>query len=512
MKTLKHLLLILAIVLLCGITLKSNATHIDSIQLIIDRNQLVLPGESFDIGIITYQSNGKIKRTQGLGGGASFWWNYKVEVVNGVFNNGRVTVDENLMPSKGKYVRLKVYPKKNPELAVNTAIPLNYEVAVSYQPTNNFDKAPGSRIQGDIHAIFNNGSERLYSDIRDRKIDNLYSVSTIGGSWKNGKFEIDNNFMNIPGHYVQLVVQAERNPAVRDTFAFILDYRHDYDMTLVGFSGSNGFSGSGGFSGGEGQRGGFGQPGQDGEFGRPGPDISIWVDSYYDSIVGNELLYIFARNMENNQEYRYLVNTYGGSINFMTRGGSGGMGGDGGYGGDGGDGRDGEVRVEHHKVKEIHQKPEKRIVKKRVQKEIVTSNGPELVWVEVEEEETVMVDYEVWVDKEETIRGRGGNGGDGGWGGPGGLGGYGGPGGDVYLYFTKDALKYKHLVRVCSEGGSGGKHGNGGRGGRGGDGGEGNPRGDSGHHGKDGPEAIGWAESGYNGRVFISTTNDKLVN
>ena len=66
MKTLNHLLLIFTIFLLCGISLKSQAARIDSIQLIIDRNQLVLPGESFDIGILVYQSNGKIKRTQGL--------------------------------------------------------------------------------------------------------------------------------------------------------------------------------------------------------------------------------------------------------------------------------------------------------------------------------------------------------------------------------------------------------------------------------------------------------------
>ncbi|MDP2114312.1 MAG: hypothetical protein Q8K69_09670, partial [Bacteroidota bacterium] len=91
---------------------------------------------------------------------------------------------------------------------------------------------------------------------------------------------------------------------------------------------------------------------------------------------------------------------------------------------------------------------------------------------------------------------------------PGGLGGQGGYGGNITLYFTDDAMPYKHLITVRSEGGSGGMHGSGGSGGHGGRGGYGNPNGRSGLSGQSGPSAIGWAESGRSGQIRIQATEE----
>jgi hypothetical protein len=44
----------------------SPSNKIDSIQIVFDNQQLVLPGESFSIGIISYTKNGKISKTKGM--------------------------------------------------------------------------------------------------------------------------------------------------------------------------------------------------------------------------------------------------------------------------------------------------------------------------------------------------------------------------------------------------------------------------------------------------------------
>lgn len=49
------------------------APKMDSIQIVFDDQQLILPGKSFQIGIISYYKNGKIRKTVGMEGG-SVWW------------------------------------------------------------------------------------------------------------------------------------------------------------------------------------------------------------------------------------------------------------------------------------------------------------------------------------------------------------------------------------------------------------------------------------------------------
>ena len=55
----------------------------DSIQIVVDKNQLVLPGESFKIGVISYHPKEKIRKTIGMDGGSVLWWRYKTEIVGG---------------------------------------------------------------------------------------------------------------------------------------------------------------------------------------------------------------------------------------------------------------------------------------------------------------------------------------------------------------------------------------------------------------------------------------------
>src|SRR5665648_453538 len=85
---------------------------IDSIQVVFDGRQLILPGESFHIGIVSYYKNGKVKKTVGFDGGSVWWWNYKVEVSGGADFGGRILVNEELAPPKGKYIGIKAWPRK----------------------------------------------------------------------------------------------------------------------------------------------------------------------------------------------------------------------------------------------------------------------------------------------------------------------------------------------------------------------------------------------------------------
>ena len=140
------------------------APKIDSIQLVFDDQQLILPGESFQIGIISYYRNGKIRKTIGLSGGTAWWWRYKVEVSSGTDFSGRISVNDQLLPSKGKYIDIKAWPRKQPELAKELLLPLNFETKIEYRPTADFDKAPGSQIKGELLTEFNNGQIRICSD------------------------------------------------------------------------------------------------------------------------------------------------------------------------------------------------------------------------------------------------------------------------------------------------------------------------------------------------------------
>lgn len=445
----------------------------------------------------------------GLLGGSVWWLKYKVDVTGGSDFGGKILVNEKLVPSKGKYIGLRVYPRRQPALQKEMLIPLNYDTRIVYRPTNRFDKAPGSQIKGEVEAEFNNGIKRVYENLRTSKESDYYRFSPNGGSWYNGKFVIDPDFMNIQGHKASLVVSSMLNRSVTDTFAVLLDYRHAYQLHFSGASGSSGFSGSSGHSGSTGANGSDGQNGGDGAPGMDGPEVGIWVDLYHDSILHTDLLYVYAQNQWTGQEYRYLINPDGGTLQVSSEGGDGGRGGDGGNGGSGGQGQEGERWVETHIEKKTIQKPVvKKVIKKRTRK-TTDANGKEVeTEVDVEVEETVYVDEVIDVVVEEVKYGPGGPGGNGGWGGAGGYGGQGGNGGNIFLFFTEDARPYQNVIIARSNGGSGGSHGSGGHGGSGGSGGFGNPNGPSGSGGQSGPSAIGWASEGYGGKITIQPTEE----
>ena len=486
-----------------------SSQKVDSIQIAFDKQQLVLPGESFKIGIISYYRNGKIKKTTGLLGGSVWWWKYKIDVVGGTDFSGKVTVNEELIPSKGKYIGIKAYPRKQPELIKELLLPLNYETKIAYRPTGNYDKSPGSQINGEVISEFNNGIVRICDDWRNNKESQNFLFSGKGGYWKNGKFTIDPDFMKIENHHANLIINSLRNTSVADTFSVQLDYKHAYDLHFSGSSGIHGFSGSSGSTGYSGGNGTDGQNGQNGEFGDDGPDIGVWVDLYRDSVLNADLLYVYAQNLFTNKEYRYLINPEGGSLDVSSFGGTGGNGGSGGNGGAGGNGRDGEKWIETHIEKQTVKKPvTKKVVRKEIHKRKDTDGKEYDVEVDVETTETEYVDEVIDVVVEVVHQGPGEDGGDGGWGGPGGLGGSGGYGGNITLYFTRDAMPFSYLITARSEGGSGGMNGSGGFGGSGGSGGVGNPSGRSGSSGQSGPSAFGWASSGGSGQIRIQSTEE----
>jgi hypothetical protein len=481
----------------------------DSIQIVYDRNNLLLPGESFPIGVVSYQKNGKVKKTVGLAEGNAWWMPYKVEVKGGSFSGGNILVNDELIPSKGKFIELKVYPRKQPELARTTLLPLNYETNIQFRPTADFEKAPGGQIRGELVTEFNNGQKRICKNLKNGDEAGRYRFLPNGGRWDRGRFIIDSDFLHIENHQPSLVIQSLRSPDLADTFKVLLDYRHTYDLSFSGSSGHLGFSGSDGSSGTPGYHGMDGQPGQNGGFGEDGPDIDVFADLYRDSLLNCDLLYVYARNQWSGEEYRYLINPDGGKLLVNSFGGSGGNGGTGGRGGNGGDGRDGEKWTETHMEKQIVKKP---VVKKSIRKEKqkkTDAEGKEYeVEVDVEVSETVYVDEETWVPVTIEKQGPGEDGGDGGWGGPGGLGGEGGYGGTINLYFTSDAMPYRDLIVARSSGGSGGIHGSGGSGGNGGRGGYGSPNGRGGFSGHSGPSPIGWASDGHDGKIVVRWTEE----
>jgi len=470
----KILTLVIFFTLLFG---KANASifnfakQVDSIQLVYDSDALLLPGKKFEIGVFAYFKNGKVKKTWNLKNGTLMWSKFNVEVIGGTYSSGKVTVNNKLYPSKGKYIQVRVFPQKAPEMAKTLLLPLNYEENIEIVPTTEMVKAPGFNFKFKVVSTFNNGVIKDYYFKRhDLLKSKFFSFKTEGGILKSGKFYIDEDFQNILDHRANITVVSKRNPDCQHSFDINLDYKANYYLTLRGFGGtwgwggSDGASGSNGGSGSSGGHGGDGQNGRNGENGSDGPDISVWTDLYYDSLLASNLLYVYVEDMNTGAERRYLINPDGGEFFVTSQGGSGGRGGDGGRGGSGGNGGDGAW---HSKVE---QDTDSTTVTKR------------------------------WQDD-------GGDGGHGGNGGYGGCGGDGGNGGNLFLYFTNDALIYQDLIHPDSDGGSGGLGGSGGSGGSGGKGGTGNSSGSDGRSGSSGSSRR-WGSSGYGGTIFFDSTDD----
>lgn len=473
---------------------------VDSIQIVFDKNQLVLPGESFKIGIISYHKKGKIRKTFGMKGGSVLWWKYKTEVRGGENSSGKINVSKDLIPSKGKYISIKVYPRRQPQLAKTVLIPLNYEIALDFKPKANFDKAPGCSFEGKIAATFNNGRVLVYNIVNSNTTSKNFEINSGGILYDNGRFTIEPDFRNIIDHRVDVWIRSKRNPLLYTNYSILLDYKHKYSLAFRGSSGMSGFNGSDGSRGLINGNGAHGESGYSGQSGEDGTDIGIWVDNYFDSTLTCNLLYVYAENFQSKEEFYYLINPDGGRLNVITEGGNGGRGGD---GGNGADGADGQIWYETKTKTRIVKKPFTKTVVKTVTKRRTTGTGKQEEYdVQVTEQITEYRDvtetYQVQVRHQKP----GHDGGNGGFGGSGGSGGQGGWGGNIYTYFTFDAMDYENRIIAQSRGG------NGGNGGHGGCGGSGSPNGKSGCSGGDGPELIGWANDGQSGELFLNSTEE----
>ncbi len=479
----------------------------DSIQIIVGKNQLVLLGESFKIGVISYHPKEKIRKTKGIDGGSVLWWRYKTEVVGGENWGGKITVNPQLMPSKGKFISIKVYPRKKPKFAKTILVPLNYETEVAFRPTTEFDKAPDCSFKGEIISVFDNGLERAYNLKSDLDTDN-FLIFTNGLSSRKGKFTIEADFTKIENHRVDLEIVSRRNPEVSHTFSVLLDYKHDYNLSFYGSSGLNGFDGFDGTNGIFGSNGGNGAPGGWGESGYDGPDVGVWADMYFDSTLNCNLLYVFSENFQTGEEFKYLINPDGGKISVTSEGGDGGNGGNGGDGGNGGKGADGEIWYETKIEKRMVSKPFTETVTKKVKKIVINNEGKQ---EEIEQEVTELItvyrqveeNYEVKIMHQKP----GQDGGNGGCGAYGGDGGHGGFGGNIFLYFTNDAQEFEKSIVAQSFGGSGGFNGSGGSEGSGGQGGNGNPNGSCGFPGNPGSSGF-MGSSGYSGNILKGSTKE----
>lgn len=500
--------IIVLIVLSGNVNAGIFSPKIDSIKIVFDKNQLVLPGESFKIGVISFHKKGKVKKTLGMKGGSVFWWRYKTKVVGGKNYGGKITVNQHLMPSKGKYISINVAPRRKPKLAKTILIPLNYETKINFAPTTQFDKAPGCSFKGEIISEFDNGVVRKFKNLRTKHDMQNFRIFTDGLSYRKGRFTIESDFTKIIDHQVLLWVTSLRNPEIIGSFSILLDYKHNYHLSFSGSSGFNGFNGTSGSGGSTGSDGSNGGHGEDGSNGYDGPDVGVWTDMYFDSTLNCRLLYVFAEDFYSGEEFKYLVNPDGGNLIVTSRGGDGGSGGNGGNGGDGGKGADGRIWYETKIEKRTVSKPFNETVTKKVKKTVYNSEGePEEVEEEVTEVITVYRDveeeYEVTIKHQEP----GEDGGNGGHGGYGGYGGHGGYGGNIYLHFTDDAWAFANLIIASAPGGTGGSGGCSGSGGSGGFGGYGNPNGNSGSNGSSGSNGFSGSHGG-NGQIYVNSTEE----
>lgn len=510
MKTFYFLKIAVSLLFFTLAAFTASAFKIDSLKIEYDKNQLVLPGEKFSISITSFHADGKVRKTRGVPGGNVSWGRYNVYVGGGRFVNGKIEVNEKLVPSIGKYIEVEVSPKKNPEIQERLLIPLNFETSIKFMPEEPFEKSPGSEIEGRILSVYDNGVSRISEKLRTNFQTKNIEILTSGGRWQKGKFRIDPDFLNIENHTARLVIKPVLNPSVSDTFSVFMNYKKHYSLNFNGHSGTWGFSGTSGSNGGTGCHGGDGGFGQDGESGENAPDIGVWADLYFDSLLNCNLLYVYAQNLWSGEEKFLLINPEGGKLEINANGGSGGRGGDGGIGGNGGNGLDGEVWFETVVVEKIEKQPQSQTVTKKEKRQVTDADGNTTeIEVDVQTTETIYVD--VVVQENVTIRheGPGQNGGDGGHGGGGGFGGPGGDGGYIYFYFTDDAEPFEYLFAVNNRGGSGGFHGSAGIGGSGGSGGNGNPPGARGMNGAFGPSPVGiTASSGYRGKIFRDKTEE----
>jgi hypothetical protein len=444
-----------------------QAKEIEQVLLRYPENQLRIPNSKFPIGISVRTNSDTILRTKGYLQGDLLWRNFSVEVEGGSYWSGEITVGTSTGYSKGKQLLVKIYHRKSKKLLTEQYIPLHYETAMKILTRGNFDQAPGEKIKLGFKTMFNNGEAVEHWPLWGLGVQNNYALTCSGAYWRWGKLCINEDPFEIENHCSSITGTLKKAPEIKGSLSIELDYKKDYRKTFWGENGRDGHNGQNGANGCNGADGQHGDWGQDGQWGQPAPDVFVYLDAYYDTIIHEVMLFANVLNSYSEKPYNYLINTDGGSLHINSYGGNGGNGGDGGKGGDGGTGADGQWITET-KTKADGTQEE---IKKQL---------------------------------------RGQNGGNGGSGGNGGCGGHGGSGGNIRVCYTQNAAQYLSLIQAYSTGGSGGWSGHGGSNGSGGNGGEGNPNGTSGSSGTSGMN--GWnGESGYSGTVeYIVISEDEL--
>lgn len=441
--------------------------NIEKVEFMMDPTSLVIPGSSFEIGLLAATSDNRFHATKGLLNGKIKWKNYKVEVTGGRFSNGIIFVDAHLDSTSQQTILINIQSKHHDHIFISEKIRLNHLIDIEVSTFEDAIKAPGSQIPLRIMGRYNNG---LQYNLIDRKspIGSRYDelkIEVKGGAFYNNKVCVNTDPYSIVNHTVQLIVNSRAQPELTDSLDILLDYKKHYKLLLAGRSGSSGWDVSSGASGGIEEHGGDGENGEHGDHGNHGEDVDVFLESYNDPAVG-DLVLVDVREKFGKKSWSYIINPEGGSFYIESKGGDGGSGGRGGDGGSGGNGKNGEKFVKKIQVNDS----------------------------------TVV---------EETIYTAGTRGGDGGYGGHGGDGGDGGNGGTIHIVYSDIAAPFLNIVKAETPGGYSGSGGFGGSGGSGGAGGIGSPAGSDGSSGSGGSNG----RSGYRGatgNVFYYKMSDVL--
>ncbi len=443
--------------------------EVESIEILYDKEPLRNAGNNFSIGVEIKLKNNDELKTKGYLDGTVRWNNFEIEVLGGKFLFGKINIPGIKDLVNPDFIIVVVRSKYHKDVFARKRIELNYVTQIEFITEKEYKKASGNSISPGIVKTFNNNKQIILSQRRlvEKEIEN-YQIITNGCRYSSGKFIITENIFDITNHYIEFSLINKENPTISATYGVTLDYIDNYKYSEYGSSGFNGGYGSDGSDGNDGSTGNNGQNGLHGKNGGHGydgynaPDLEVYADAYFDSILQTDLVKISIYNLKNDESSHFLVNPLGGNIKITSWGGDGGTGGNGGDGGDGGEGGKGK-------------RTEKIIVKQVPCGENETC----------EEKETIV-----------TIE-NGGSGGNGGNGGNGGHGGNGGNGGNIYAYYTRRFLPYKDIIDLESIPGSEGRYGDGGSGGDGGD-----PSGTNGSSGSDGRDGY-YGSDGFPGEIYI---------
>jgi len=449
-------------IFLVGAFVDASAQSADSVRLLLDRDNLIFPGNSVSIGLEVMAKNGSISRTRGLLEGRIAWRKFYIESsIDPRIRNGVIRIPRDFSLLNKRVFTVRVYDRKKKRLFYEDTIPYHYPTQIKPRLPASFVKAPGFKTPFWLDVQWNDGTT---TQIKNKKggllslANFIYKVE--GGEVSRNRLCISPDVHAFSDHRVAMYAYArDFTVPESDVVSFMLDYKASYNVTRSawnGSSGSNGFSGSDGSAGCRGSDGGWGAPGGHGEHGH---DLKVTMDAYFDDILQTTLVDVWLTDLVTDTRHQYRVDAQEGRVVVRSSGGDGGSGGRGGDGGDGGAGIDGRTEKVTRKVNDS-------------------------------------------TSVEETIRYPGSPGGDGGNGGHGGPGGYGGDGGNIYVHYTKAAAPYLNVLEAVSRGGSGGSGGFGGSSGDGGRGGSGEPSGRSGCSGRSGSSAPSGGD-GRPGRVLF---------